>query len=53
MIKFPLEYHKFLRFPHAMEHMNPYRERIGFVVGDGHSLNAALAVSKIVAAEGA
>ena len=34
-----------------MEHMNPVRERIGFVVGDGHSMNAALAVSKIVAAE--
>jgi len=48
-----LKYHKFLRFPYAVEHMNSVKERIGFVVGDGHSMNAALAVSKIVAAEAA
>ena len=33
--------------------MNSVRERIGFVVGDGHSMNAADAITKIVAAEAA
>lgn len=38
---------------YATEHMNSVRERIGFVVGDGHSMNAAVAITKIVAAEAA
>lgn len=33
--------------------MNSVRERIGFVVGDGHSMNSAVAITKIVAAEAA
>ncbi len=40
-----------LRYQEAMEHMTLIKECIGFVVGDGHSMNAAFAITKIVAAE--
>jgi alkanesulfonate monooxygenase SsuD/methylene tetrahydromethanopterin reductase-like flavin-dependent oxidoreductase (luciferase family) len=33
--------------------MNSIKEHVGFVVGDGHSMNAAAAIKKIVAAEAA
>jgi len=33
--------------------MKPIKEHVGFVVGDGHSMNAAAAINKIVAAEAA
>jgi hypothetical protein len=42
---------KLLRFQEATEHTTSVKERIGIVVGDGHSMNAASAVTKIVAAE--
>jgi hypothetical protein len=33
--------------------MNSIKERIGFVVGNGHSMNAATAITKILIAEAA
>ncbi|HYA82939.1 MAG TPA: hypothetical protein VEH06_05750 [Candidatus Bathyarchaeia archaeon] len=33
--------------------MKSIKEHVGFVVGDGHSMNAAAAIKKIVAAEAA